>query len=168
MKYKASVIVVSYNNYRTTTGPCLESLLKDRDVENLEIIIVDNASNDDARFLLKQRSKDLKNVTLLLNDENRGFAGGNNDGVVHAKGEIIILLNSDTIVPPGSIEKMCTYLKSADRKMLLGPVSNEAGNEQKTFMPSTRVSDILREGTHWCGSPNGYFFQAGRVVLFLV
>ena len=168
MKCKASIIVVSYNNYRTTTGPCLESLLKDRYVENLEIIIVDNAGNDDTRFLLKQRSKDLRNVTLLLNDENRGFAGGNNDGVANAKGEIIILLNSDTVVPLGSIGRMCTYLESADRKMLLGPISNEAGNEQKIFMPFTRVPDILREGTNWCGSPNGHFFQAGRLDFFCV
>lgn len=168
MKYKASIIIVSYNNYRATTGPCLESLLEDRDVENVEIIIVDNASNDDSPFLLKQNTKGLKNVALLLNNENRGFAGGNNDGVAHAEGEIIILLNSDTIVPSGSIGKICTYLKSADRKMLLGPITNEAGNEQKIFMPATGVSDILREGINWCGRPNGHFFQAGRLDFFCV
>jgi len=169
MKYKASIIIVSYNNYGTTTGPCLESLLKDRDAENSEIIIVDNASNDDTPFLLGQHTKGLKNVTVLLNNENRGFAGGNNDGVAHAQSEIIILLGSDTIVPSGSIGKICTYLKSAAREMLLGPITNEAGNEQKIFMPAaTRSSDILREGTMWCGRPNGHFFKAGRLDFFCV
>jgi len=168
MKYKATIIIVSYNNYRTTTGPCLESLLKDRDIRNLEIIIVDNASNDDTPFLLKQRTKVLENVNLLLNSENRGFAGGNNDGVAHAKGEIIILLNSDTIVPQGSIGKMCMHLKNADRKMLLGPVTNEAGNEQKIFISSTRVSNIIREGTNWCSNPKSCLFQAARSDFFCV
>jgi GT2 family glycosyltransferase len=168
MKCKASVIIVSYNNYRTTTGPCLESLLKDRDIENTEIIIVDNASNDDTPFLLKQHTKVLENVTLLFNNENRGFGGGNNDGVANATGEIIILLNSDTIVPAGSIGKICTYLKSADRKMLLGPVTNEAGNEQKIFISSTRASDILREGTNWSSEPNNCLFQADRLDFFCV
>ena len=168
MKYKTSVIIVSYNNYRATTGPCLESLLRDRDVENLEIIIVDNASTDDSPRLLEQCTKGLKNVTLLLNNENRGFAGGNNDGVAHAEGECIILLGSDTIVPLGSIGKICTYFKNADREMLLGPITNEAGNEQKIFVPATRAPDILREGTNWCGRPNGYFFKAGRLDFFCV
>jgi len=168
MKYKASVIIVNYNNYRATTGLCLDSLLKDRGVENVEIIIVDNASNDDSPFLMQQHTKDLKNVTLLLNNENRGFAGGNNDGVAHAEGEVIVLLGSDTIVPSGSIGKICTYVKSADREMLLGPITNEAGNEQKIFVPATRAVDILREGTNWCGCPSGQFFKAGRLDFFCV
>ena len=52
--------------------------------------------------------------------------------------------------------------------MLLGPITNEAGNEQKIFVPSTRVSDILREGIIWCDRPNGHFFQAGRLDFFCV
>ncbi len=168
MKYKASVIIVSYNNYRVTTGPCLESLLKDRGAENVEIIIVDNASNDDTPLLLQQHTKDLENVTVIRNNENRGFAGGNNDGVAHAEGEVIVLLGSDTIVPSGSIGRICMYVKSADREILLGPITNEAGNEQKIFVPATRASDILREGTNWCGHPNGHLFQAGRLDFFCV
>jgi len=169
VKYKASIIIVSYNNYRATTGPCLESLLKDKSIENLEIIIVDNASTDDSPLLLEQHTKGLKNVTLLLNNENRGFAGGNNDGVVHAEGEIIILLGSDTIVPSGSIGKICSCLKGADRKMLLGPITNEAGNEQQIFVPpATRALDILREGINWCSRPNGHFFKASRLDFFCV
>ena len=168
MKHKASIIIVSYNNYRATTGPCLESLLKDKSVENSEIIIVDNASNDDSSFLLQQHTKDLQNVKLLLNNENRGFAGGNNNGVAHAEGEIIILLGSDTIVPSGSIGQICMYVKSADRELLLGPITNEAGNEQKIFVPATGVSDIIREGTNWCGRPNGHLFKAGRLDFFCV
>ena len=124
---KVSIIIITYNNWKFTEE-CLDSIFRYNDYPNTEIIIVDNASFDETREKLKEINH--PDVKVLLQDDNKGFAGGNNVGLEASSGEYIILLNNDTIVTPGFIHQLAEPLKNNKEIGLVGPVSNSVGNEQ--------------------------------------
>ena len=74
-----------------------------------EIIVVDNASVDGTVHLVQQHFPD---VILIANPDNRGFAKANNQGIIEAKGEYILLLNPDTIVSEDTFEKCIRFMES--------------------------------------------------------
>ncbi|WDP89413.1 MAG: glycosyltransferase family 2 protein [Desulfobacter sp.] len=163
MPPKTSIIIVSYNNYDETTGPCLESLFDDESNSEFEIIVVDNNSKDNTVEMLKKKALKHTNLSLILNIENRGFAGGNNDGVRRAKGDIVVLLNSDTVVPPNAIGKLSSLLDSNQTWAMLAPVTNEAGNEQKIYSEASDFKKIIEDGHSWCRHSNEDCFESPRL-----
>jgi len=94
-----SVVIVNYNTFDVTCD-CIESVLKHTKGVAYEIVLVDNASPKDNPDLFIER---FPSVQLIKNPENNGFAKGNNLGIRHAKGDVILLLNSDTILTEDSI-----------------------------------------------------------------
>lgn len=165
---RASIIIVSYNNFATTTGPCLASLLADPLNSDHEIIVVDNASNDETKERLAELEKKHPQLRLVLNKNNRGFAGGNNDGAAIARGEILILLNSDTQTPVGSMNGLIHLLAAHPDWDMLGPVTNAAGNEQKIHTSGTTVEEILAQGRQWCTHSHDCHFPSDRIDFFCV
>ncbi len=105
---RVSVIIVNYNTFKITCE-CIESVIKHTSVTDYEIVLVDNASTkDDPEMFLKQ----FPGLTLVKNKENGGFAKGNNLGIRHATGDIILLLNSDTYLTEDSIGKAAEHLQN--------------------------------------------------------
>jgi GT2 family glycosyltransferase len=168
MGLQTSIIIVSHNNFRNTTDPCLKSLLQDHENRSNEIIVVDNASQDGTPKDIRQFYSGRDNIKLVFNHNNRGFAGGNNDGAAVAGGEILILLNNDTIVPQGAINKLSCLMTSHPEWGMLGPVSNQAGNEQKIFTVSQIPKEIMREGEEYCARSKGDYFPSERLDFFCV
>lgn len=168
MDYGASLIILSYNNYETTTGPCLESLFLDNENSSYEIIVVDNASQDQTPEMLKRFSLERSNFKPLFNSQNRGFAGGNNDGVGKAEGDIVILLNSDTIVPRGAINRLMDHMKDNPDWGMLGPITNAAGNEQKIYVKGDEVGADIMEGEKFCSHSMSDCFPSERLDFFCV
>jgi GT2 family glycosyltransferase len=168
MAYTASIIIVSYNNFEATTGPCLESLLSDPQNRAHEIIVVDNGSADETPAKLRHFADTAGNLRLVLNRTNRGFSGGNNDGVAMARGDIVILLNSDTIVPHGAMSGLARLLAGSTSWSLLGPVTNAAGNEQQIFTTGATQAAIMEEGKDWCAHSCGIHYPSERLDFFCV
>ena len=106
-----SVIIVNYNTY-DITAQCIKSIINHTYDIEYEIILVDNASSDrdPDDFLIL-----FPNIHLIKSDTNLGFAKGNNLGIRHASGDIILLLNSDTYFTENtlkkSFDKFCTLPK---------------------------------------------------------
>src|SRR4030042_2694665 len=167
MNLPISIIITTHNNFHVA-GPCLESLLKDIHKGDFEIIVIDNASQDDTYLKLKQLVSGIDNIKLSLNNIDRGYPGGNNDGIKMAQGEILILLNSDTIMPQGTVGKLTRLLFDHPEWGMLGPVTNQAGNEQKIFTGSGNQDQIMREGEEWCTHSNGDYFKSERLDFFCV
>lgn len=125
---KVSVVTLNWNTPGITIE-CLESLanVTKRNVD-LEVIIIDNASNDDSASKFKKwikSRKASKNITwkLIVNEDNLGFAAGNNVGISEAvkKGaDYVLLLNNDTEVHKDFIVEL---LKSAERNKLAGVIT---------------------------------------------
>jgi GT2 family glycosyltransferase len=100
-----SVIIVNYNG-RDFLRECLESL-RNQTYAELELILVDNASEDHSA----DRAEEFygRPLTLIRNDRNEGFAGGNNRGFRAAHGEWVLLLNNDAVADPNAIENLVGF-----------------------------------------------------------
>ncbi len=102
-----SVIIVSYNT-RAITRDCLESLTRSLRTSGLtsEIIVVDNASTDGTREMLREK---FPKAVTIFNKQNAGFGKANNQGILKASGEYILLLNSDTQVLNNAVGKLVAF-----------------------------------------------------------
>lgn len=125
-----SVIVLTYNNLNLTQA-CLDSLLFDSDYPRLEIIVVDNASSDGTPEWLRGWQAEHPRAKVILNDRNLGFAAGNNVGLAAATGDYLVILNNDTVVTRGWALTMLRHLQADPRVALVGPVTNNIGNEAR-------------------------------------
>lgn len=99
---KISVVIVTYNS-APVLEPTLEAALA-QDYPDYEVILVDNASADDS--LAVARRFEGRGLCVIANETNRGFAGGNNDGVAASRGELILLLNPDAILPSDGLSQV--------------------------------------------------------------
>ncbi|MCI0337267.1 MAG: glycosyltransferase [Acidobacteria bacterium] len=126
---RTSIIIVTYNNL-VLTRLCLESIFKNTEYPNYEVIIVDNNSNDGTQSYLQSTSEKHDNLIIILNRINDGFAKATNQGIRKAKGAYLVLLNNDTIVPQGWLSRLLMHLRDPAAG-LVGPVTNFVGNEAK-------------------------------------
>src|SRR5258708_6273199 len=106
-----SIIVVSYNS-KEYLQPFLESLECNTGYPRYELIVVDNNSSDGSQDFLRAYADLHRGVRLVLLDTNAGFAGGNNLGVREAQGEYLVLLNPDTILTSGWLERLLRPLRA--------------------------------------------------------
>lgn len=116
-----SIIVISYNTAEITKN-CLESIeksLKNTTIK-YEILVIDNASTDSSVNALKNYLPAGRHGKIIENKENVGFGRANNQGVKLAKGEYILLLNSDTVVLNHAIEKLLEFAKSNPKAHFVG------------------------------------------------
>jgi GT2 family glycosyltransferase len=123
----ASVVVVTYGNL-PFTRLCLETVLAHGGEVEFELIVVDNGSGDGTPEYLTRLSRSDARVRVLLNGRNLGFAPACNQGLALAGGEYLVLLNNDTMVPPGWLAKLIGHLRNPEVG-LVGPVTNRIGNE---------------------------------------
>jgi GT2 family glycosyltransferase/acetyltransferase-like isoleucine patch superfamily enzyme len=127
---KVSVIILTYNNLRISQL-CLYSLYANASYGNMEVIVIDNASTDGTPAWLEAFRDERPELRLILNNENKGFAGGNNQAARIATGEYLVFLNNDTVLPVGWIEGFLNYMEHDEQLGLIGPVTNAIGNEAK-------------------------------------
>jgi len=115
-----SIIVVSYNTEKLLEA-CLSSVENALKLSNLssisEIILVDNASVDNS---VKMVVKKFPKVQVIKNLKNKGFGAANNKGILRAKGEYILLLNSDTVVNPDALTESLSIIKNDQDIGVLG------------------------------------------------
>jgi GT2 family glycosyltransferase len=123
----ASIVVVSHNNLHLTRM-CVESILENTDDPPFELIIVDNGSHDGSRTYLRTLACRIPAVRLKLNERNRGFPVACNQGLRLARGHLLLILNNDTIVPPGWLARLASHA-TAPEVGIVGPVTNRIGNE---------------------------------------
>jgi GT2 family glycosyltransferase len=123
----ATLITVCFNNL-VFTRMAIESILANCDSPSYELLIVDNASTDGTAGYLRGLAAHYPQVRVLWNEENRGFAAANNRALEHARGEFIVLLNNDTIVPQGWLPALLQHARAAEVG-LAGPSTNRIGNE---------------------------------------
>lgn len=134
-----SIIILSYNT-KEYTRMCIQSIRKYTEPGSYEIIVVDNASTDGSlNWLLAQ-----PDIQLLANEENLGFPKGCNQGLEIAKGDDLLLLNSDTIVTPRWLEQLLIALHSSADIGAVGCMTNESCNRQRLDVPyGTDLSAML-------------------------
>ncbi|MBI4880881.1 MAG: glycosyltransferase family 2 protein [Planctomycetes bacterium] len=123
-----SVVLPVLNNLALTRA-CVAAL-RAHTPGDLEIILVDNGSEEDFAGLARELRAGGAEVVLLANEQNEGFAFACNQGFVAARGEFVALLNNDVIVTRGWLEGMRSVLLSDARVALVGPRTNRASGPQ--------------------------------------
>lgn len=124
---KTSIIILSYNTYKLTKF-CIESIRKFTPHDSYEIIVIDNASQDESVDWLRNQ----EDIRLVCNKENRGFPAGCNQGMELAEpGNDILLLNSDTVVTPRWLENLQTALYSEEKVGAVSCVTSVCSNWQQ-------------------------------------
>ncbi len=116
-------IIVLVHNQLDHTRLCWESLKRHTSLPH-EVVFVDNASTDGAREYLQELAASHASVRVIRNESNLGFAAGNNQGLAIARGDCVVLLNNDTVVTPGWIERMISALQSHPDIGIAGPMTN--------------------------------------------
>ncbi len=124
---KYSIVILTYNNLEYTKV-CIDSIKKYNSNEDCEIIIVDNHSTDGTVEWIKEQ----EGIKYILNEENKGFPAGCNQGIeVAEKNNDIFLLNNDTVIMPNSIFNLRMGLYSDEKVGATGAVSNSISYYQQ-------------------------------------
>jgi GT2 family glycosyltransferase len=136
-----SVCIANWN-CRDLLRACLRSLVRQPQGVSLEVIIVDNASDDGAPEMVAQ---EFPEVRLIRNLTNQGFAKASNRAAREAKGRYLLFLNNDTEVPPDSLRRLVAYADAHPEVGMIGP--RLRGSDGK-FQISYRTHPTLAAWLH--------------------
>ncbi len=164
---KISIIVVTYNNL-DLTKKCLRSIDQNSNYENLEIIVVDNASADGSPAFLQQWESGSLNRFLILNDDNRGFSAANNQGLEQATGDYLVLLNNDTYVTTEWVAALVAHLRRDPSIGLIGPVTNNIGNEAKIDISYNTMDEMQSASIAYTSRHIGETLELRTLAFFCV
>ena len=130
-----SVIIVTWNS-EAEIEHCINSIIHHNVNIPVEIIVVDNGSKDKTRSILKNYSVQTDFVKIILNDDNKGYTLANNQGINEARGEFVLLLNPDTKITDGALEKMIEFLLVSSNA---GAIAPQLLNKDYTIQKSCRT-----------------------------
>lgn len=129
--YVLTAIVLVYNGERYLQE-CLNSLVN-QTLDNLEILLINDASTDDSLSICKRYEKLYDNVRLIDKEKNEGLATSANLGISLAKGEYVILVDNDDIIPNYAYEKLYTKAKETNADICTGKANFIKGSSQFEF-----------------------------------
>lgn len=110
-----SIIIVNYNTHQLTKS-CIDSVFEKTLGVEFEVILVDNASIDGSKEIFEQDNR----ITYIYSEENLGFGKGNNLGYQYAKGDYILLLNSDTLLINNAIYELVKFMNTHPNVSIAG------------------------------------------------
>jgi len=128
---RLSVVVLSWNT-RDLLRSCLRAIFASGPPDPLEVIVVDNASEDGSADAV---AREFPEVVLVRNAVNEGYARGNNIGLRRCRGDYLLLLNSDTEVRPGALQALTAFLdENPDHGACGSQLLNPDGTLQRACM----------------------------------
>ena len=138
-----STVIVSFNA-RADLDACLRSLGENEPAIRHEVIVVDNASSDGS----VEAARRFANVQVIPLEGNAGFAAANNVGIRASRGDLVLLLNSDTVVPGGALDTLVAQLEAAPDVAVVGPrLVNAEGRAELSFGRMISPLNELRQKT---------------------
>ena len=142
MKSTVSLIVPIYRGIDRVQA-CLESIVSAEDSSAVELILINDASPEPSIAAFCQTFIKRKNTRLVEHSENLGFVASVNEGFRIADDNDVIILNSDTEVPPGWIKRICSAAERNPRVASVTPFSN---NATICSYPELCIENFLPEG----------------------
>jgi GT2 family glycosyltransferase len=141
MAVRVSVVVVSFNT-EGLLRDCLASVFREPGTD-YEVIVVDNASTDGTRKMLKEEFPAAKSI---LNDRNMRWAGGNNKGAAAASGDVVLFLNSDTVLREGALGAFVRFFDAHPDAAIAGcRLLNPDGSLQRSCRGFPGIANMFSE-----------------------
>jgi len=135
-----SIIIVSFD-VREFVLDCLRSVLSDADSLQIEILLVDNASSDETVVRVQE---EFPSVRVIANAQNVGFPMANNQALHIVSGDVILLLNPDTVVHEGALSELVRFFRQRRGKQIVGlNVRNGDGTRQNSAHPLPSMREFL-------------------------
>jgi GT2 family glycosyltransferase len=134
---KLSIVIICWNDLRVIRD-CLRSIFEGTHNTDFEVIVSDNGSVDDSTEFIH---KHYPTVRVVENQQNLGFARGNNVGICASRGEYVLILNPDTIIHDGALDKLVGF---ADRHPEAGAFGCRVLNPDGTYQVSARLFPTIR------------------------
>jgi GT2 family glycosyltransferase len=133
-----SIVILGWNQAEYTKL-CVESVQRYTS-EPYELILVDNGSKDDSAAFMQS----VAGAKVIINGENRGFAGGNNQGIRAAAGRWIVLLNNDTIVTKGWLSRLISHAEKDPKVGMVSPMSNYVATADQRVSPDYTLETLQK------------------------
>lgn len=131
-----SILIVNWNT-RDFLAQCLASIAAHPPHGEYEVIVVDNASADDSVAMVETQ---FPQVVVIGNAANVGFAGANNQAIAHSRGRYLLLLNPDTVVEPGALAALVSFMDAQPEAGAAGPLLlNPDGSLQDSCYPAPTI-----------------------------
>ncbi|MHC8440596.1 MAG: glycosyltransferase [Candidatus Eutrophobiaceae bacterium] len=166
-----SIVILSWNNLGLTQK-CLSSIELFSDYPSLEIIVVDNGSIDGSREWLEswvtQESSSGHLRKTILNNENRGYPAGCNQGARIAQGEYLTLLNNDTYVTRSWVRDLRRHLDQHPSFGIVAPATNKINGDCKIDMAYKTLSGMEAEAFDYTWLHAGQFLPLKMLPFFCV
>lgn len=137
-------VIVCVHNAPDEVKKCLNSIEKTR-TKNVKLIIVDDGSDTKTAEILKVFSKNKTWVALLRNKTAGGYTKAANKGIRESHGDLVILLNSDTIVTDNWANKMANAIFSKPGVGIVGPLSSAASHQSIPEHLSSKTQTAVNE-----------------------
>jgi GT2 family glycosyltransferase len=143
-----SAIVLNYKTPRDTIR-CVRALLKQTALEKMEILIVDNHSENDSIGFLRNTFGKEPHVRILETPRNRGYGQGNALAITAAQGKYLLIINPDNELEPKGVERMADALEHDASIGILGPkLVHEDGTIRDSYRTFPTVTDIFIKRTY--------------------
>lgn len=155
-------IIIPTLNGSDLTERCVNSILHSTLAGDFEIIVVDDGSSDDSKARLGR----LASVRFIALDQNMGFPSAVNAGLRAARGEHAILLNNDTVVTRGWLERLLRPLALGQGIGLVGPCSNSVSGPQEVECDYESLEGLPRFAERFSESNRGQLRYVPRLVGF--
>jgi GT2 family glycosyltransferase len=162
--HDASVVIVAIDGL-AFTRLSVESALLAGDGVDLEVVVVDNGTTDGTREYLSALGERDSRVQVLRNDENRGFGPAVNQGLGVATGDVLVVLNNDTMLPPGWLQRLAAHLERPEIG-LVGPTTNRSGNEAEVDAPYRTYAEMIQLSARRTVEHRGVAFDIQVATLF--
>ena len=151
-----TVILVTYNALEYTRA-CLDTL------GDADIVVVDNASTDGTVAFLRARG-----IHVIANDRNEGFPAAVNRGIAAAAdARVIVILNNDTLVPPGTLSRLVAHANDPAVGLVVA-TTNYSANESRVDVDYTTVDGLLTFAERRARENAGERFDIGTAAMYCV
>ncbi len=159
-----SVVIVNWNT-RQMVLDCIGSIYQTAGESRVQVILVDNASEDGSVEAVRQR---FPSVVIVENRENLGFARGNNVGIALAEGRYVCLVNSDVVILDDCLQILTTYMDAHPDVGIIGPKllwkdrtvqwsCRKFPSLWNTFCPAVGLTQLFGGVSFLSGEHMGYF-----------
>lgn len=165
--FDASVIIPVYNASDFTKS-CIEKLYASPNLAKFEVIVVDNGSKDETKKILAEEQKRRENFSYYRMAENYGFSGGVNYGFSKAKGKHFIILNNDTLVTSGWIDRLIEAFNYDELIGIVSPVTNYVGEGNQVDRDAKDMTPTEIDAYAESIVDRGIIFESHRLVFFCV